>query len=175
MAGAGFSEAPDSLGPDCPKGGWTVKILIEIADGLDEDELIIRCSKMTEQIENIQKYASRQSADAPRIVFFKDTTEYYFPLDEVLFFETSGDSVYAHTPNDNYRIKLRLYELDDMLPGQFVRGSKSAIINTGRINSINKNLASSSLVEFRGSNKHVYVSRRYYSLLRQRLEERSQQ
>ncbi len=151
-----------------------MKIRIEIVDDPSGEEVVIRCSKIDPRIENIQKYISEQSAEAPKIVFFKDGSEYYFPLNEVLFFETEGDCVYAHTAKDSYRIRHRLYELEDILPRQFVRVSKSTIINTSRIHSINRNLTSASMVEFRGSHKHVYVSRRYYGALRQRLDERSQ-
>ncbi|MCL1808672.1 MAG: LytTR family transcriptional regulator [Clostridiales bacterium] len=91
----------------------------------------------------------------------------------MLFFETSGENVYAHTAGDSFRIKFRLYELVEMLPGHFVRAAKSTIINIRHILSIDRNLASASLVQFHGSHKKVYVSRLYYQTLKCRLGERS--
>ena len=65
-----------------------------------------------------------------------------------------------------------LYELEELLPGQFMRVSKSAILNTSHVYSITKNLSSSSVVQFRNTHKQVYVSRMYYKPLKCKLEEK---
>lgn len=45
-------------------------------------------------------------------------------------------------------------------------------LNVNQVYSINKNITSSSIVQFYKSYKQVYVSRNYYKVLKQRLEER---
>lgn len=122
-----------------------MKIKIEIEDSLAEDEVIIRC---------------------------RGLTEYYLSLDEILFFETDETGISAHTKTDAYQTKYKLYELEDMLPGFFMRVSKSTILNTNHIYSINRNLTASSVVAFSGTHKQVYVSRYYYKLLISKLEEK---
>lgn len=154
------------------QGGSKVKIHIELVNGLDEDEVLIRCGRVDEKIQKLQQYILDLSSE-PKIVFYKQNQEFYFPLNEVLFFETEGEYIYAHTANDSYRIKYRMYELEDMLPKNFVRTAKSAIVNITQIHSIERNLTASSLIQFVGSHKQVYVSRYYYKDLRQRLNERS--
>lgn len=69
-------------------------------------------------------------------------------------------------------IKYRLYELEEILPKYFVRVSKSTILNVNQVYSIDKNITSSSIIKFSKSYKQVYVSRNYYKILKQRLEER---
>lgn len=150
-----------------------MKIRIEIKDDLTEDEVVIRCGRVDSSIQKIQKYILEQSLSNSKITFYKDNQEFYFPLDDVLFFETEGEYVYAHTTNDAYRIKYRLYELEDILPKNFVRAAKSTIINIMQVYSIVRNITASSLVKFIKSHKQVYVSRHYYNELRQRLNERS--
>lgn len=149
-----------------------VKIHIEIVDDIEEDEMIIRCGRVDDKINKIQQFISEQNLSDGKIPFYKGNQEYYFPLDEVLFFETESEFVYAHTVNDDYRIKYRLYELEEILPRQFIRASKSTILNTRQIYSIERNITASSLVNFKNSHKSVYVSRFYYRELRQRLNER---
>lgn len=146
---------------------------IEIDDGLAESEVIIRCPAMDEGVQRIQKFVSEQGGPAPKLVFYKDGQEFYFPQDKVLFFETEGEVVFAHTEADAFRTRFRLYELEDLLPAHFIRVSKSTIVNLNRIYSIKRDLTASSLVEFTGTHKHIYVSRRYYAALRDRLDERS--
>lgn len=148
-------------------------IRIEVDDSLSEDEVLIRCGRVDETIQRIHQYVLEQNAAAPKIVFLKQNQEFYFPLDEVLFFETDGERVYAQTANDSYRIKYRLYELEEILPKQFIRAAKSTIVNINKIYSIKRDLTASSLIQFEGTHKQVYASRHYYRTLRQRLDERS--
>lgn len=68
--------------------------------------------------------------------------------------------------------KIQLYELEELLPGSFMRISKSAIVNTSHIYSISRNLTASSVVAFADTHKQVYVSRYYYKPLINKLEEK---
>lgn len=150
-----------------------MKIRIELVDDLTEDEVLIRCGRVDDTIQKIQQYILEQSSFNSKMTFYKENKEFYFPLENILFFETDGEHIYAHTANDEFRIKHRLYELDELLPKYFVRASKSAIINILQVYSITRNLTASSLIQFKNSHKHEYVSRHYYKELRQRLNERS--
>lgn len=150
-----------------------MKVHIELVDGLSEDEIVIRCDRVDERLQKIHRFILAQSSPVSEIVFYKLNQEFYFPLDHVLFFETEGEHVFAHTRDDDYRIRYRLSELDEMLPRHFIRTSKSGIVNTAQVYSITRNITASSLIQFKDSHKHVYVSRHFYDALRQRLNERS--
>jgi len=148
-----------------------VKIRIEIDENLEEDEVTIKCKEINQTIKRVQQSISSANL-IPKLIFYKNDTEYYLNINDILFFETSENSVEAHTEKEVYKIKYRLYELEEMLPNNFVRVSKSTILNVNQIYSINRNLTSSSLVQFYKSYKQVYVSRNYNKILKQRLEER---
>lgn len=150
-----------------------MKVTIQLDDSLQENEVIIRCRELDDSVTALQKKISEHDGKL-RLSFFKDNTEFFISLDQVLFFETSGSVIDAHTADDIFQIKLRLYELEDVLPHNFIRVSKSTIINTSKIYSIEKNITSSSLVKFEGSHKQVYVSRSYYKSFKQRLDENFQ-
>ena len=149
-----------------------MKIKIEIDENLSEDEVLIRCRGLTEQVTEIQKAVSEVVNTSQRFVFYRGNTEYYLALDEILFFETDGDGINAHTRDNIYQTKYKLYELEDLLPGCFMRISKSSIVNTNHIYSISRNLTASSVVAFSGTHKQVYVSRYYYKPLVNKLEEK---
>lgn len=150
-----------------------MKVRIEVADDLSEDEVLIRCGQVDESIRKLYRLLLEQTKGNPQITFYKQNQEFYFPLDDVLFFETSGEHVYAHTADDAFLIRNRLYELEQLLPITFVRAAKSTIVNVRRIYSVTKNLTSSSRIQFVGSLKEVYASRYYYRELQRRLQERS--
>ncbi len=149
-----------------------MRLRIEMDDGITEDEVIIRCRGLTEQIARIQQAVRDAAGASQKLPFYKGTTEYYLTLDEILFFETDSGQISAHTRTEIYQTKYKLYELEDLLPGFFMRVSKSAILNTNHIYSINRNLTASSVAAFRDTHKQVYVSRYYYKPLIRKLEEK---
>ncbi len=149
-----------------------MKVRIEIDPHAEEPEVLIRCAEITEDIGRLQRLMSQADSGAVKLVFYKGSDEYYFPLAAVLFFESSGEAIYAHTRDDDFQVHYRLYELEDQLPADFVRISKSCIVNTRQIYSIERNLTSASLVRFARSHKTVYVSRRYFGALKARMEMR---
>ena len=150
-----------------------MKVHIEWIEGLPEDEVIIRCGRVDDRMQRIQRYILDQSKQVSEMVFYKENQEFYFPLEQVLFFETEGDFIFAHTAKDEYKIRYRLFELNEILPRYFIRTSKSAIVNTLQIYSITRSITASSRIQFKDSHKHIYVSRHYYNDLRNRLSERS--
>lgn len=150
-----------------------MRVRIELTQNPEEEEVVIRCGRVDATVEKIRQYVLQQTREDSPVTFFKDDREYYFPLDRVLFFETDGERIYAHTADDAYRIKYRLYELEELLPDYFVRAAKSAIVNVLQIYSVQRNLSASSLVSFKGSHKQLYVSRFYFKELRRRLDERA--
>lgn len=149
-----------------------MKIRIEFDEQLQEEEIIIRCSSLSDKIQKIQRALSEIDNLQEKIVLFKKETEYYLNLEDILFFETGLQGIEAHTIDDIFQSKFKLYELEELLPGTFMRISKSAILNTNRVYAINRNLTASSVIEFQHTHKQVYVSRNYYKPLKNKLEEK---
>lgn len=92
--------------------------------------------------------------------------------EKILFFETEGTQVLAHTETELFETHKKLYELEEVLGGSFLRISKSAIVNLNRIYAIQRSLTASSEIAFQGTHKRIYVSRAYYKALKEKLEEK---
>lgn len=153
-------------------GSENMKIRIEVDDKINENEVIIRCSELNEEVKSIQIMLDDILSQKRRITFYKGDTEYYLSFEEVLFFETEENGICAHTIDNVYNVKYKLYELEEFLPGYFMRVSKSTILNTNHIYSITHSISSSSKVEFQNTHKQVYVSRYYYKPLKIKLLEK---
>lgn len=149
-----------------------MKVRIDIDDNLEEDEIIIRCRKLDERTQKAYSLLMDFSKGSQSLMLFKENVEYYIPLDEILFFETLDHGISAHTTNNVYETGYRLYELEELLPGYFMRVSKSTILNINHIYSISRNLTASSEIQFKNTHKQVYVSRNYYKSLKFRLDEK---
>lgn len=149
-----------------------MKVRIEIQPDLNEEEIFIRCAGINENILEIQSLLNNLGNGTGSLALRKGETEYFVPQEQILFFETEGKNVTAHTADKMYETQYRLYELEEILPSYFMRISKSAIVNLNQIYSITRNLTASSVVEFSGSNKKVYASRNYYKALIERMGEK---
>ncbi|MBO7334281.1 MAG: LytTR family transcriptional regulator [Lachnospiraceae bacterium] len=146
-----------------------MKIRVEVEPDLKDTEVVIRCNEVNETVIQLQNLINQAEKEKKRIVFYKDDTEFFIPLSNVLFFETSGEQVWAHTADEEFLVKYKLYELENMLPDMFMRVSKSTILNTAKIYSILRNLTAASKIEFYKSKKTVFVSRFYYKELKNKL------
>lgn len=149
-----------------------MKIRIEIDEKIKEDEIIIKCSQLNNEINKIQSLLNEIISKKDNIVFYKDNIEYFISLEKILFFETEANNVFAHSVDNVYKVKYKLYELEEILPDNFMRVSKSTILNVDYIYSITKNITASSIVEFQHTHKTVYVSRNYYKPLKFKLVEK---
>lgn len=149
-----------------------MKIRIEVDKDLKEDEITIKCAELTDNIKKVQQAISSVTQKTEKFTFYKENVEFYISLEEILFFETEANIINAHTKHEVYQVKYKLYELEQILPINFLRVSKSSILNIDKIFSITKNLTSSSEVQFQNTHKQVYVSRYYYKILKTRLDEK---
>lgn len=148
-----------------------LKIRIEMSEGVQE-EVVIRCREITPEIIRLHQLLSGDSDRSNQFLLYKGDTEYYLNVNDIIFFETEGNAVMAHTKNDMYETRRKLYELEELSGGRFQRISKSAIVNVDKVYSIKRNVTSSSAIEFQGTHKQIYVSRAYYKVLREKLEEK---
>ncbi|MBP5298368.1 MAG: LytTR family transcriptional regulator [Lachnospiraceae bacterium] len=146
-----------------------LRVKIEIDPEVSGYEVTIKCAEVDSTVAGIQKLLSDSNSSVGQISFFKDDAEYFLPLSKILFFETDGGVIRAHTANDEFEAKYKLYELEEKLPSYFTRVSKSTILNTHKVYSITKNLTGASKVEFQGTFKIVYCSRSYYKSLKDSL------
>ena len=145
-----------------------MKVVVEIEDYLDDVEIMIKSPVYNEEIDKLRKNIIAM-VEKKKIIFYKNNTEYYFELSGILFFETGDNKIYAHAREDVFEVKYKLYELEEMIPSYFMRISKSTIINTREIYSLEKSFSGTSTANFSSSFKKVHVSRNYYKQLKEKL------
>ncbi len=149
-----------------------MKIRIDIDESISEEEVIIRCRTLSDEVAQLQRMLAQTVTRGQKLAFYRGDTEFYLSPDSILFFETDENGIAAHTGEHTYRTDYKLYELEKLLPPNFMRISKSAILNVNRIYSISRNIGTAAMVQFHGTHKQVYVSRMYYKVLKERIEEK---
>ena len=74
-----------------------MKIKIELDSDLNENEIIIRCPALTEEIQMLQQVISDAVPEHPRMTFYKGNVQYFLNLEDILFFETEDKWINVHT------------------------------------------------------------------------------
>jgi DNA-binding LytR/AlgR family response regulator len=146
-----------------------VKIEIPIsADG--SESVIINCRERDDRVEIIENAIENALRGIGELTLYIDSTEYYVPKEDILFFETYNGHVWAHTENRMYMSNHKLFELEDIMPSYFVRISKSAVVNVRMISSLRREITGNGELTFKQSDKKVYFSRGYYKTLKDKIE-----
>lgn len=143
-----------------------LKIIEDIS--LDDDEVTLICKRITPEIKDLITLFQSDT-----LLGYRRGQEVMIPLHDIIFFETENELVYVHTKGEHFETKYRLYELENLLPTSFCRISKSGIVNTQQITAMEKSLTSNRVLTFKDSHKIIYVSRKYYPILKEKLTERS--
>lgn len=134
-------------------------------------EIKIIYGEESDEVRKLKILAEELNKENSKLEVYMDNSTYYIDVRSIMFFETDDSRIVAHTKDDMFLVDYKLYELEELLPSIFVRIAKSSIVNVKHIYSIEKNLSSSSRIEFADSHKTVYVSRRYYKVLKNKIDE----
>ncbi len=145
-----------------------MKIRIEVVGDIPEDEVTIRCGRVDDTIQKIHQFIIDETQSAKKITFFKQNQEFYFPLKMCCFLRRRANT-FTRTRQRTPTVSMfLLYELEELLPKDFARASKSTIVNVRQVYSITVTSPLQALSSLR-THKQVYLSRYYYNELRQRL------
>lgn len=145
-----------------------MNLRIEIDEQLQDTEIIIRAAKADDALAQLKAHIAQFCT--PKLLFYKEKQEVYLEESDILFIETMGERVHAHTKHDLFEGRYRLYELESRLTQRFSRIAKATIVNTAHIYAIDRNLTGASQIHFSGTHKSVYVSRHYYKTLKMKMQ-----
>ena len=139
---------------------------IEIKEGHNALEVIIKCQTATEEVSKIKNLLS---SHAKKISCTKDGSTHLVDAREILYFESVDKVPFLYTETDVYELSLKLYELEEMLSYiGFIRSAKSQIINTYKIESLRPDFGGRLEVTMQGGERLI-VSRQYAKILKERL------
>lgn len=145
-----------------------MQVEIKLDESCTEPKIVIYAASMSEDVQTIVHTLT----DSPLQILFGKQGEKIQPLiqEDLVRAYAAGGKVFAVTGSGEYILRQRLYELESRLPpSQFVRISNSEIINLKKVDHFDLNFAGTICVKL-SDGSTTYVSRRYVSKLKKRLE-----
>ena len=135
-----------------------MKVTVEERPGLEQTEVVIRCRRMDAQTARLVGLLRLSGA---RLTGERDGQTCILDEDDVLYADTVDRGTFLYTADGVYETRLRLYELEEQLAGwDFVRVSKSAIVNFGQVKSLRPDFGGR--LRLTMTNGEVVVANRQY-------------
>lgn len=144
-----------------------MKIILESAS-LPETEVILRGDIAGPEVTSLLQLLQRKNSS--KILLYKEEEQFIIPAGDIVFLETSGSQVLAHTPTDTYEVKMKLYEVKALLSAQpFAQISKSAIVNIDHVKSIQAEFSGNYRIRLRSRKESLTISRKYFKEFKDRI------
>lgn len=143
-----------------------MKVTILDTEPNEEEEIIIKCRFLDDDVIKLINYFKQGSRKLP---VYKNSKMFFLEPQEVFYFESVEQKVFAYCKQEVYQVKSKLYELMEELPGRdFIRASKSTILNLDKIVSLAPAFGGryEALLENR---EKVIISRQYIGALKEKL------
>ena len=138
-----------------------------IIDQEKEEEVVITAHRHSPLIDEIETLLSKY---ADRIPGYTEDDIKMLSVSEIECVTVLDGKTYAiDTGNRRYRLKQRLYELEQQLPSFFIRINKSSLANETRLDRFAVTIAGSVDAVFKCGYRE-YVSRRCFAQIKRRLE-----
>ena len=135
-----------------------MKLEIRKVPESEPETVEIRYHWITEEIREIVSFVkSRQG----QLSATRDGQRFEVPVVDLFYAESVDDRVFLYTASDSYEIRMKLYELEELLKNRsFLRISKSMLVNLMKIASVRPALNGrfSALLK---NGEEIIISRKY--------------
>ncbi|MGL4662501.1 MAG: LytTR family DNA-binding domain-containing protein [Culicoidibacterales bacterium] len=148
-----------------------LKVEVILSQEDEEPRVRIYTKSLNEELTQLidfltEKEITKQSS----IIGTLDDVEYVLKLEDVYYFEANGNTILAVHKDNRYKVMMRLYEVENLVAGyQFIRVSKSIIININKIYTIERSFGTPYLITLQDDMGKVLASSQHIKLVKQRL------
>lgn len=147
-------------------GSDTMKVDFETVTSPQEEGAVIRARELTNDIRNAIELLEGNAGGIP---VTKDGKTYFCKSSAIYYVESVDKRSYVYTKDDCFETKFRLYELEDVLGGYFVRCSKAMIVNLRKIKTVKSDLGGR-LDTTLLNGEQIIISRSYVKDVKRRLD-----
>lgn len=142
-----------------------MKITIETPKPGEEDEVIIRCAAVDDNMLRLI-YALREGE---KLTGYIDDKIVKLPHKDIYYFEAVDNKIFAYTAKETYEIHKKLYEIEqDFEHSDFLRISKSTIVNTSKIAYVKPIFNGRFEAKLKNGEK-IIISRQYVAELKKKI------
>lgn len=145
-----------------------MKVSLNIDTDFIETKVIIETPTLDDSVQEVLDFI--KGRDTEFLVGKVDEMQHILKPQDIHFFHTENESVFAVNASGSFKLKEKLYELEKILPStKFIRLSKSVIANLHELSRFEASFNGTLCVYFKSGAKE-YVSRTYVSAIKEALK-----
>ncbi|WP_099808934.1 LytTR family DNA-binding domain-containing protein [Streptococcus suis] len=145
-----------------------MKVKLAISPEILEDLVTIEAQAMSEQITQLVAYVQNLDKQTSRLTVKKGEQVYLLEHEEIVRLYLEDRLLQVETVENVYTSNLRLYQVKEDLPSNFLQISQSEIIHIKQLDHLK--LTANGLIKLVMKNGSVtYSSRRYLKVIKERL------
>jgi len=151
------------------EGTMRMRVEIEVNPDITEETAILRVSKITPELMALVETLEGAKDKSTLLVAKKDDKVFLVEPNKVDIIRSEGGKItlYDHKAQE-YTLSKSLGELTALLPSHFVRISKSAIVNTSRVDHLSTSFDRTMYIIMENG-VHDYITRKYLGDFKDRL------
>ncbi len=136
-----------------------------IIDNKREEEVIVYSHKETKLTDDIRRIVENEERE---LVGYIEREAYKLNLSEVYCFFAEDNNVFALTEKGKFRVKFRLYQIEEIIEDDFIKINQSCIVSVKEIRKFDSSISGMLKVELKNGYSD-YVSRRNIKSVKERL------
>lgn len=151
------------------------KVRTNISNEFQSIEVCINAPEKNEDVQRLEnELLSKNSKSIKQIIAMQNNDIFIINVSDVIIFFSEEKNNFCKTKDGAYKIKEKLYYLEDVLPSKdFIRISNSAIVNINHVKCFNTSIIGKIIVKFKDGNEEGVSKRRTAEIMRF-LKERSE-
>ena len=151
-----------------------IKVRTNISSEYQNIDIIINAPKRNEEVQVLENLLlSKSQKNINQIIAMHNNDIFIINITDIIEFFSEEKNNYCKTKDGVFKIKEKLYYLEEILPSKdFIRISNSAIININQVKCFNTSIIGKIIVKFKDGSEES-VSRRKTSEIMKFLKDRS--
>lgn len=151
-----------------------IKVRTNISNEYQNIEVCINAPERNQEVQMLEnELLSKTSKSVQQIIAMQDNNIFIINVSDIIIFFSEEKNNFCKTKDGIYRIKEKLYYLEEMLSTkEFIRISNSAIININHVKCFNTSIIGKIIVKFKDGSEEI-VSKRKTSEIMKFLKNRS--
>ncbi len=144
-----------------------MKINTNISSEFKETSITINAPELTKEIQNLLQYVSHINEMPNQIMASENNKIYFIDLERVICFFSKDKYNYVRVKEGTYKIKQKLYELEDSLRGKdFIRISNSCLIHINQVECFDTSVLGTILVRLKDGTQERVSKRRVGQIMK---------
>lgn len=145
-----------------------VKIRTNISQEFENIEVCINAPERNEAVQKLEnKLLVMQEGKIKNLIGSENNDIFIINISEVILFFSEEKNNFCKTQDGTYKIKEKLYELEEALPQRdFIRISHSTIINVNHVKCFNTSIIGKIIVKFKDGTQEIVAKRRTAEIMK---------